>query len=150
MLGTKTLEGVAPPAQTNTRPSGHYRLAAGSHPRDRLATCPSCGEVCSQRYDATQVIDHYGQIAQGDQYTCQHCKQTYTINVIYRPDLTESDVLTILERREPSAGELRDRITIVDAFAELARKRGDYRLSTLRAREAFGLRRQLAKIEKAG
>jgi hypothetical protein len=141
--------GSAPaPTREKTPSSGRYRLAAGSHPRDAIATCVHCGNICSQRFDGTLAIQRDGEMFAADQVTCTACKQTYFANYIARPDLTLDDEMTILERREPSAQDLRVRIGIADVMAENARLRGDHVESTARAVEAFAARRELFKIER--
>lgn len=140
--------GSAPTPTREKTPSGRYRLSVGTHPLDGIFTCPSCREVTSQRYDATVVVPHAGRIADARQYTCGACKQTHFRDVVLRPDLTEKDVLTVLDRRQLNAIELRTRIAIADMWAENARCRGQYGEASERAREALELRRQLFKIER--
>lgn len=154
MTRPATVIGLAPPrpgsAPAPTRaktPSGRYRLAAGRHTLDRLSTCPQCGEICAQRYDATQVIERDDGMYAAHQFTCSACAGTYNADPVARPDMTSADNLRVLERREPSATELRTRIAIADMWAENARTRGQWSESTARAREAFGLRRELFRIE---
>lgn len=67
--------------------------------------CP-CGRCCFQRYDAEYVVpetdDDSSGLGSALQYTCSACSGTYTISFLARPDLDESDLLRVLDRRVAS------------------------------------------------
>jgi len=77
-----------------------------THPLDLIAgSCPDCGRRTLQRYDATQILSDpvTGGVVEARLYTCARasggCGQTYARDSKPRPDLTEADLLTILDKR---------------------------------------------------
>lgn len=61
----------------------------------------SCGVCSFQRYDAEYVVceTDEGPLGTALQYTCSACKSSYTLAFFARPDLRESDLLRVLDRR---------------------------------------------------
>ena len=63
----------------------HELLADKAHPRDMTATCPQCGKIAFQKYDAEQIVpepgtgdDDTAQLGAALQYHCGACGSTYS------------------------------------------------------------------------
>ena len=83
----------------------HALITASAHPRDMTCTCPQCGKVCFQRYDAEQVVPEPGDedadtadLGAALQYTCGECQSTYNASWVAGPWL-EKDLLRVIDRR---------------------------------------------------
>ena len=78
----------------------HALITASAHPRDMTCTCPQCGTVAFQQYEAEQVLPEpdTDELGAALLYTCGSCQSTYSrawIAGVWR----EEDLLRVLDRR---------------------------------------------------
>jgi hypothetical protein len=83
----------------------HKLMAEKAHPRDMTATCPQCGKIAFQKYDAEQIVpepgtgdDDTAQLGAALQYTCAACQQTYSRSWVAGA-WQEDDLLRVIDRR---------------------------------------------------
>lgn len=88
------------------------------HRLDFTGECPCCGAVAFQRYDAEQIVcDDADQIGAALLYTCGACQSTTTRGFIVRTDLTDDDLLKVLDLRDPVA-RMHKQSVLAQAFGE--------------------------------